>query len=102
VDPATKPYGLDVYLTSAFWLVLWCGLLIWGFTSRLRGGLRRQIRQLAEGWKNPRVAEGVFARLQSNCRQVRRFRDQLDRLQQHVATLRRRLALPDAQLGQRR
>jgi len=95
-------YGLDVYLLSAGWLVLWCALLLWGFTSRLRRGLRQQIDLLAEGWKTPKPAEAIFARLESDCRRVQRFRHELDRLQAHVATLRRRLHLPDDQLGRRR
>ena len=95
-------YGLDVYLLSAGWLILWCALLLWGFTSRLRRGLRHQIDGLAEGWKTPKPAEGIFARLESDCRRVHRFRHDLDRLEAHVATLRRRLALPDEQLGRRR
>jgi len=95
-------YGLDVYLLSAGWLVLWCALLLWGFTSRLRRGLRQQIDLLAEGWKTPKPAEAIFARLESDCRRVQRFRHELDRLQAHVATLRRRLHRPDDQLGRRR
>ncbi|OHB83454.1 MAG: hypothetical protein A2V98_05720 [Planctomycetes bacterium RBG_16_64_12] len=98
----TEVYGLDIYLLSAFWLILWCGLLLWGFTSRLRRGLKHQIDRLAEGWNNPKPAEGIFARLESGCRRIHRFRQELDRLQQNVATLRRRLSLPDDQLGQRR
>ncbi|MFH1265337.1 MAG: hypothetical protein ABIK89_06380 [Planctomycetota bacterium] len=98
----TEIYGLDIYLLSAFWLLLWCALLLWGFTFRLRRGLKRQIDQLAEGWNNPKPAEGVFARLDSKCRQIRRFRVERDRLHEHVATLRHRLSLPDDQLGQRR
>ena len=95
-------YGLDIYLLSGFWLLLWCGMLLWAFTSRLRRGLNREINELAEGWKTSKPAEGVFARLASDGRRVHRFRQELDRLRQHVATLRRRLSLPDDQLGQRR
>jgi hypothetical protein len=95
-------YGLDVYLLSALWLILWCALLLWGFTSRLRRGLKHEIHELAEGWKTPKPAEGVFARLESHCRRAHRFRHDLEALQGHVATLRRRLGLPDEQLGRRR
>ncbi len=98
----SEAFGLDVYLLSAFWLLLWCGLLLWGFTSRLRGGLKRSISQQADGWNDPKAAEGIFAQLQSRCRKIHRFRDELERLQQHVATLRSKLSLPEAQLGQRR
>jgi len=98
----TEVYGLDIYLLSAFWLILWCAFLLWGFTSRLRLGLKLQIDQLAEGWNNPKPAEGVFARLECECQRIHCFRHELDRLAQHVATLRRRLSLPEGQLGQRR
>jgi hypothetical protein len=101
-DSPVKLYGLDFYLLSAFWLVIWCCLLIWAFTGRLRRGLRKEIHALAEGWNNPKPAEGIFARLESECVRVRRFRDELERLKQHVAALRRRLALPDQDLGRRR
>jgi hypothetical protein len=102
---AAKPapiFGLNVYLLSAFWLVVWCAFLLWGFTSRLRRGLKHEIQRLADGWKTPKPAEGVFARLDAECRRVRRCRQELDRLRQHVTTIRRRLALPDDQLGHRR
>lgn len=101
-SPPVEVYGLDIYLLSGFWLILWCALLLWAFTSRLRRGLKLHIDQLADGWKSPKPAEGVFARLESDCQRIHRFRHELERLEQHVATLRRRLALPDEQLGQRR
>ena len=96
VTPQADIYGLNFYLQSAFWLLLWCCLLIWAFTSRLRRGLRKEISNLAQGWDSPKPAEAVFGRLESECSRVRRFRQQLERLTQQVRTLRRRLALPDA------
>jgi hypothetical protein len=95
-------FGLEIYLLSGFWLLLWCAMLLWAFTSRLRRGLNREINGLAEGWKTSKPAEGVFTRLASDGRRVHRFRQELDRLRQHVSALRRRLSLPDDQLGQRR
>jgi hypothetical protein len=100
--PQTELYGLSFYVLSAFWLLLWCCLLIWSFTGRLRRGLRREISALAQGWNNPKPAEAVFSRLESECSRVSGYRDELERLKQHVSALRRRLALPDEQLGHRR
>jgi hypothetical protein len=96
------PHGLDFYVSAGFWLLLWCVLLLWAFTSRLRRGLRREIDQLAGGWNQPQSASGIFARLESDCRRIASFRQELGRLQQHVAALRRRLSLPEDQLGHRR
>ena len=93
------PYGLEFYAAAACWLLLWCVLLLWAFTSRLRRGLRRDIEQLAERWNRPQAVFGVFARLETDCQRVVRFRQDLERLQQHVAALRSRLALADGALG---
>jgi len=68
----------------------------------LRRGLAREIGQLAEGWATPRLAGGIFARLESQCGRVDQYRRELARLQQHVAALRRRVAQPDESLGHQR
>jgi len=101
-SPPAPLLGLDFYLISAFWLALWCGLLLWSFNSRLRRGLKRQIAQLAEGWASPRLAGGVFARIESECRRIDDYRRALTRLQQQLAAVRRRVALPQAVLGHQR
>ena len=95
-------FGLDFYLSAAFWLVLWCLVLLWAFTSRLRRGLRREIDQLAESWNSPKPAAGIFAQLESECDRAEQFQRELERLKSHVDDLRRRLAQPDEQLGHRR
>jgi hypothetical protein len=97
----TPVLGLDFYLLSLFWLLVWCGLLMWSFNHRLRRGLRREIDRLAEGWAGPEPAAGVFARLEDECRRAARFRQELDRLQQHVAGLRDRVTAPEEALGSR-
>ena len=101
-SPPAEVYGLNFYLVSLFWLVIWCMVLLWFFTRRLRRGLRREISQLAEGWRTPRPAAGIFAGIETRCRQANRFAGELARLRQHVATLKQRLALPEEKLGQRR
>jgi hypothetical protein len=101
-SPPAPLLGLDFYVLSAFWLVAWCGVLLWSYTRRLRRGLHREIGQLAEGWASPRLAGGVFARLESECRAVSQFRGELTRLEQHLATLRRRIAQPSEALGHQR
>jgi len=84
--------GLDFYLQSAFWLLLWCLLLYWAFSGRLRRGLRRRIDQLTAGWNDAASAAGLFAGLEEECNDVERFRNELETLHQHVVGLRRRLA----------
>jgi hypothetical protein len=101
-SPPVPLFDLGIYVHSAIWLLLWCVVLLWAFTSRLRRGLRREIDQLAEGWSGPKPAAGVFRRLEDECRRVERFREELERLREHVAGLKRRLTQPDDQLGHRR
>lgn len=91
-------FGLDFYVSAAFWLVLWCLLLFWAFSLRLRRGLRREIDRVAAGWQ-ARPAAAVFAALEEDCRRAARYREDLRLLEQHVAELRQRLALPDERLG---
>lgn len=92
---AEKPgpvYGLDFYVSAGFWLLLWCLLLLWGFCSRLRGGLRGEITRLAATWDDPSAAAPLFARVETECRHVERFRQELDAIQQEVVRLQRQVA----------
>lgn len=91
-------FGIEFYVSACFWLVLWCLLLFWAFSSRLRRGLRREIDRLATGWQ-ARPAASLFARLDEDCQQASRWRDELRLIEDHLADLRRRLALPDERLG---
>jgi hypothetical protein len=95
-------HGIEFYVLALFWLVLWCVLLLWSFSRRLRRGLSAQVNELAEGWNHPKSAGGIFKRLESECGRVERFESELKRLQQNVATLRRRLTQPQERLGHRR
>src|SRR5208337_1448902 len=60
----TPIWGVESYFTSAFWLVLWCFVLLWLFTRRLRGGLKQAVDRLAETWTGATAATGVFAQLE--------------------------------------
>ncbi len=92
--------GLDFYLVSAFWLLLWSTLLLWRFTGRLRRGLKREIRRLVDDWRNATPAVGLFESLQSECDQAQQFHNELAGLREQVNRLRVRLDLPD--LGRKR
>jgi hypothetical protein len=96
------PHGLDLYLVTGFWLVLWCVILIWALTGRLRRGLRRQLDQLAGQWSKAADVTGLFARLESDCRAAARFCADLRTLEAEVGRLRQQLAAPDADLSSRR
>jgi len=98
-SPPVPLFGPGFYVVSLVWLALWCALLLWAFTLRLRRGLRREIDQLVQQWTSAQPAAGIFAALQAHCRQVERFEHELTRLQQRVAALRHRLTLPEDPSG---
>jgi hypothetical protein len=92
---ADKPqpmFGIEFYVSAGLWLLLWCLLLLWGFCSRLRRGLRGEIAQLAASWNDASVAGALFASVETECRRVERFRQELDALRQEVVKLQRQLA----------
>jgi hypothetical protein len=88
----TPVHGLEFYLAAGFWLVLWCLLLLWMFTARLRRGLRRELDHLAETWRNPTTAAELFTHLDATCRRIHQFRGDLEILQQEVSTLQKQMA----------
>ncbi len=90
--PAAPVYGLEFYLSAAFWLLLWCMLLLWAFSRRLRRGLRGEITRMAAGWQDGTPAAGIFAHLENQCRGAEQFRQELDTLCREVAGLQRQLA----------
>jgi hypothetical protein len=90
-EQPAQVFGLEFYLSAAFWLLLWCLLLMWAFCSRLRRGLRGEIDRLAEGWRDQASAAGLFAHLETDCRRIEQFRQELDGIRQHVDSLRRQL-----------
>ncbi|HEV3341363.1 MAG TPA: GTPase [Pirellulales bacterium] len=93
--------GTDFFLGAGFTLVLWCALLLWLFSMRLRRGVRSEIEQLAANWNNAKLMSTVFAELDSECRGIHLFRSDLERLENRVGQLRHRLSTPDARLGHR-
>ncbi len=101
-DPPAELLGLQFYLLAAFWLALWCGMLVWAFTSRLRRGARRAVGELARKWSGPDSAEALFATLEDQYHQAERFRQELSRLEGEVSAMAQRVIGRDAPLACRR
>ena len=87
----TATWGLEMYVASAFWLVLWCFILLWLFTRRLRSGLAQAIARLAESWSGATAASDIFSRLEDDCRRAAEFRRELELLEGEVEGLRGRV-----------
>jgi hypothetical protein len=80
-------WGVESYFASAFWLVLWCFLLLWLFTRRLRAGLKQSIDRLAATWTGATAAAGLFAQLEDDCHRALDFRRELALLEGDVEKL---------------
>jgi hypothetical protein len=93
--------GTDFFIAAAVMLILWCTLLIWGFSARLRRGLRAEIMALADHWNHPTATSELFAGLEQRCRAIRDWQHDLKRLEHHVVDLKQRLAQPEPSLGHR-
>lgn len=70
----------DFYLAAGLFLLLCCGLLITGFTRRLRRGLEDRIQKLVAGLVEARLGQGLFPGLESAARQAHMQRDEVSRL----------------------
>lgn len=102
IAPERVPvYGFDFLLVSGFWLLLWCALLLWAYTGRLRRGMRGEIDALATRWADPAATAGLFGDLEATCREIERFSHNLQRLHAEVHTFRERLIDLEPKLGHR-
>jgi len=97
----TATFGWDFFVHAAFWLVAWSAFLLWMFTSRLRRGLRGQINALTESWSRELPEINLFGPLEDRCRAVHRFRQDLEQLQQRVATVQKKIENPEPGIGHR-
>jgi hypothetical protein len=93
-------HGMDFFVQSGFWLLVWCLLLLWLFTARLRRGLGGAIDELAARWTREPSLAGLFAGTQQQCRAARQFADECHVLQAKLAETRRQVETPSG-LGRR-
>lgn len=100
--PQPEPlYDLKIFVHALFWFFLWCVVLLWFFTGRLRRGLKSEIVRLAEQWSTPAATGALFSGLEGQCRAIRQYDADLRRLEQEVADIQRRLETPQPRLGHR-
>lgn len=94
-------YGLNFFVAAGFWLFLWCAILLWFFSGRLRRGLKGQIDDLAGHWATPPTIAGLFVDTEANCRAIHAFRQEGQHLADEVETLKSRIVQAEPGLGQR-
>ncbi|MBS0209687.1 MAG: 50S ribosome-binding GTPase [Planctomycetes bacterium] len=100
-EQAAPLLGTDFYWGTAFALLIWCGLLLWLFTGRLRRGLSAELKQAERRWARPELTAGLFADLEERLRAVRVWREELIDLQTRTSALGNQALSPSESLGQR-
>ena len=87
--PQAKPLlGVDFLIGAAICLGLWCALLLWSFTWRLRRGLSgREIDLMQQRLNSGLLAGELFHGLEARCREVNAWRADLEQLQMRLGQL---------------
>jgi len=94
-------FGLDFYLVSMGWLILWGGVLLFFFTLMLRQGIEQAIQQVSQDWHRLPALNGLFASLESTTTRILTFRDELDSLKGFVDRINQQAEKLDKRLGKR-
>ncbi len=92
---------MSFYLPSLLFLIIWCVAFLWHFLSRLRRGIQEEIQLLAAELAESPAFDGLFADLETRCRQAREQFAQLQWLHSAADSLRQSLE-DDSRLGGRR
>ncbi len=80
------------YIPALLFLALWTGLTLMLFTARLRRGMTRRVKKLAEELATVRLPSGLFPHLDLRCRQFHQQVDQLNDLATMVRVIREQIA----------
>ncbi|MBA3314273.1 MAG: 50S ribosome-binding GTPase [Planctomycetaceae bacterium] len=68
--PSIELLPAEFYISAGVFFLLWSGLLVIAFARRLRRGLDRKIRELADGLTSKRLSGGLFPSLDAACRRI--------------------------------
>eukprot|EP00913_Durusdinium_trenchii_P013385 g12566.t1 len=94
-DPAAPPsrvLGWDFWVTAAVFFAIWSAILVMMFAARLRRGLNKRVKGLAEELTQLRLSHGLFPKLEETCRSIELQRHRLDALAETTSELRNTIA----------
>ena len=84
----------DFYLSAVIFFLLWSGFLVIAYSNRVRRGLDREIKQLAEQLAEERLGGSLFPKLKTALQDVQSQRSRLEVLAANCEQLRSELAVP--------
>ena len=96
-----KLYGIDYYVVSLFWMVVWGASLLFFFTMSLRRGIERSIRKTSQDWYRLPALERLFASLEAETKRILAFRDELDALKGLLDRINQQAEKLDKRLGKK-
>jgi len=82
----------DFYLAAGLFLILWCSLLVFRFTSGLQRGLKERISALAGQMVEQKFSGGLFPNLEDATRRAGRSMDEITQLLAKTTQLRHDVA----------
>ncbi|HEX3871249.1 MAG TPA: GTPase domain-containing protein [Pirellulales bacterium] len=94
-------FGTDFFIAAAVALALWCALLLWLFTARLRRGLRGEVLATSQTWNSPTTTAALVAGLEGRVHAIHAWRHDLQHLDERVIDLKGRIEAPEPRLGHR-
>lgn len=97
-----KLYGIDFYLVSIFWLIVWGTLLLGLFTYMLRSGLDREISEAATRWNRLPSLHLFFASAEDETNRIMAFRDELNSIAQRIDRINQQAEKLDRRLGMKK
>jgi hypothetical protein len=100
--PSAGLFGMEFFLQAGFWLLLWCVILVWLFTGRLRRGISASIDEMSTRWTSPETAGELFRGLDEQIAAARRFSSERERLANATTAVRQQLELPVPRLGRQK
>ncbi|MDR1478572.1 MAG: 50S ribosome-binding GTPase [Planctomycetaceae bacterium] len=101
VEPQVTMLGMDFYLVSCFWMVVWCSILLGLFMFRTRSGLEKEIKESSNNWQRLNALELFFAAIENDTNQVLTYRNELDKINQRINTINQQADKLDKRIGRK-
>ena len=91
--------GIEYYLVSLIWVILWGALLLFFFTMTLRRGIEQSIQKTSQNWHRLPALNGLFESLESETTRILTFRDELESLKGLIDRINQQAEKLDKRLG---
>ena len=79
-------------MAAGLFLILWSGLLVIGFTRRLRRGMKSKVEKLVTQMVDNKLESGLFPNLERSLLNTRRWTKDAEKLQTEIEIIRDEIA----------